>query len=103
VGVPPSEGAVCEPKCRFGGDKRPVLLEKWGMSFKIGIVGAGGIGGIDAAIFVKDPGVQRHSFFDLEAALAQGIASRFGGQVARSLGELLQQCNAVFVCSEHHA
>jgi predicted dehydrogenase len=73
------------------------------MSFGSESFGAGGIGGIHAAILAKDPGVQLHGFFDLEAALAQGIASRFGGQVARSLGELLQQCNAVFVCSEHHA
>jgi len=49
--------------------------------------------------FLPRIGVQLHIFFDLEAALAQSIASRFGGQVARSLGELLQQCNAVFVCT----
>src|ERR1700756_1336128 len=32
------------------------------MSFKIGIVGAGGIGGIHAAILAKDPRVRLHSF-----------------------------------------
>ena len=69
------------------------------MSFKIGIVGAGGIGGIHAAILAKDPRIQLHSFFDVEATRAQSIASRFGGHAARSLEELLQQCNAVFVCT----
>ena len=69
------------------------------MSFKIGIVGAGGIGGIHAAILAKDSRIQLHSFFDVEATRAQSIASRFGGHAARSLEELLQQCNAVFVCT----
>jgi hypothetical protein len=51
-------------------------VEKWGMSFKIGIVGAGGIGGIDAAILAKDPGVQLHSF--LTSKLLSHKASRAG-------------------------
>jgi myo-inositol 2-dehydrogenase / D-chiro-inositol 1-dehydrogenase len=69
------------------------------MSFKIGIVGAGGIGGIHAAILAKDPRVQVRSFLDLEAARAQAMAARLGGEVARSLEELLQQSDAVFVCT----
>jgi predicted dehydrogenase len=61
------------------------------MSFKIGIVGAGGIGGIQAAILAKDPRVQLRSFFDQEATRAQAMAARFGGEVARSMEDLLQQ------------
>jgi predicted dehydrogenase len=38
-------------------------------------------------------------FLTSKLHLAQSIASQFVGQVARSLGELLQQCNAVFVCT----
>ncbi len=69
------------------------------MSHKIGVVGAGGVGGIHAAILGKDSRVKLQSFFDLDAARAQAMASRFGGHAARSLEELLQECDAVFVCT----
>jgi len=69
------------------------------MSHKIGIVGAGGIGSIHAAILAKDSRVQLQSFFDLEAGRAQAMATRFGGYAARSLEELLQASDAVFVCT----
>ncbi len=69
------------------------------MPHKIGIVGAGGAGGIHAAIVSRDSRVTLRSFFDVDAALAQAMAARFGGQPARSLEELFNHCDAVFVCT----
>ena len=69
------------------------------MPHKIGIVGAGGVGGIHAAILARDPRVKLHGFFDLDEGRAQAMASRFDGTAARSLEELLQGCDAAFVCT----
>src|SRR5271169_6446144 len=69
------------------------------MPHKIGIVGTGGVAGIHAAILAKDSRVKLHSFYDVEASLAQSMASRFGGHAAPTLEELLQECDAVFVCT----
>jgi myo-inositol 2-dehydrogenase/D-chiro-inositol 1-dehydrogenase len=69
------------------------------MPHKIGIVGVGGVGCIHAAILANDSRIKLQSFFDLEAARAHTMASRFGGHAARSLEELLQECDAVFVCT----
>ena len=54
------------------------------MPHKIGIVGAGGAGSIHAAILAKDSRVTLRSVFDLDVALAQAMAARFGCQPARS-------------------
>ena len=69
------------------------------MPHKIGIIGAGGIANIHAAILAKDSRVELQSFYDLEAARAQAMAVRFGGQPARALEELLKECDAVFICT----
>ena len=69
------------------------------MAHKIGIVGAGGIGCIHAAILAKDSRVKLQSCFDLDLQRAQTVAARFGANAARSLNELLQDCDAVFVCT----
>jgi myo-inositol 2-dehydrogenase / D-chiro-inositol 1-dehydrogenase len=69
------------------------------MAYKIGIIGAGGIGSIHAAILAKDSRVVIQSFFDVEKARAQATAARFGAQSARSLEELFDACDAVYVCT----
>ena len=69
------------------------------MPHKIGIVGAGGIGTIHAAILAKDARVTLHRFFDEDTARAQTMATRFNGKTARSLEELLEECDAVYVCT----
>ena len=69
------------------------------MPHKIGIVGAGGAGSIHAAILAKDSRVTLRSVFDVDAAHAQAMAARFGCQPARSLEELFNECDAVFVCT----
>jgi len=69
------------------------------MAFRIGIVGAGGIGHIHAAILAKDPRVTLQTVFDVDSARAQAMAARFGRQPARTLDELFKESDAVFVCT----
>jgi myo-inositol 2-dehydrogenase/D-chiro-inositol 1-dehydrogenase len=69
------------------------------MPHKIGIIGAGGIGNIHAAILVKDSRVTLQSLFDVESARAQAMAVKFGCRHARSLEELFKECDAIFVCT----
>jgi len=69
------------------------------MPHKIGIIGAGGVAGIHAAILVKDSRIQLHSVFDVQPDRANALANRFGGSAAQSVDELLQQCDAAFVCT----
>lgn len=69
------------------------------MPYQIGIVGAGGIGNIHAAILARDSRVKLRGFFDVETARAEAMAGRFGGHAARSLEELFKECDAIFVCT----
>src|SRR5438309_3103354 len=68
------------------------------MPYKIGIVGAGGVGCIHAAILAKDLRVKLF-VFDLDAVRAQTLSNQYGGDATRSLEELLQKCDAVLVCT----
>jgi len=79
--------------------KRHVGKERSGMTHKIGFAGAGGVAGIHAAVLSNDSRVKLHGFFDLDKARSQALASRFGSHAAKSLEELLAQCDAVFVCT----
>ena len=69
------------------------------MPHKIGIVGAGGVASIHAAILAKDSRVNLQHVFDVDLARAQAMVARFGGSAARSLQELLAESDAVFVCT----
>jgi myo-inositol 2-dehydrogenase/D-chiro-inositol 1-dehydrogenase len=69
------------------------------MPHKIGIVGAGGAGSIHAAILAKDARVTLQSVFDVDKAHAQAMATKFGCQPARSLEELFNECDAVYICT----
>ncbi len=69
------------------------------MPHKIGIVGAGGAGSIHAAILAKDARVTLQSVFDVDAAHAQSMATKFGCRPARSLEELFNGCDAVYICT----
>ena len=69
------------------------------MPYQIGIVGAGGVGNIHAAILAKDSRVKLRGFFDVETARSEALAARFGGQAARSLQGLFKECDAIFVCT----
>lgn len=69
------------------------------MSHKIGIIGAGGVAEIHAAILSGDSRVKIHSIFDLETARSKAMASRYAARSAGSLDELLAESDAVFVCT----
>lgn len=69
------------------------------MSHKVGFVGAGGVAEVHAAVLAKDSRVKIHSFFDVDAARSHTLASRFGGHAAKSMEELVKECDAVFVCT----
>jgi len=69
------------------------------MAHKIGIIGAGGVAGIHAAILSKDPRVKLQSVFDVDASRIQSFVARFGANAAASLDELLARSDAVFVCT----
>jgi len=57
------------------------------------------VAAIHAAILVKDSRVQLQSFFDVDSARSRNLVGRFGGTAAQSVDELLQQCDAAFVCT----
>ena len=69
------------------------------MLHKIGIVGAGGVAGIHAAILAKDSRVKLQSFFDVDLVRAQAMAGSFGTEAARSIEDLLKECDAAYVCT----
>jgi myo-inositol 2-dehydrogenase/D-chiro-inositol 1-dehydrogenase len=69
------------------------------MPHKIGIVGAGGVATIHAAILGKDARVKLQSYYDVDGARSEALAARFGGHAASSLDQLLQQSDAVLVCT----
>jgi len=69
------------------------------MPHSIGIVGAGGVGAIHAAILGKDSRVKIQSYFDVDPARARAMAARFGGHPSPSLDDLLKECDAVFICT----
>lgn len=69
------------------------------MPHTIGFVGAGGVAGIHAAILSKDPRVKVHSFLDVDQERSRTLAVRFDGHAARSLEELLEHSDAVYVCT----
>jgi myo-inositol 2-dehydrogenase / D-chiro-inositol 1-dehydrogenase len=69
------------------------------MPHKIGIVGAGGVAEIHAAILKKDARVKLGSFFDIDKSRAQVLAARCSSDTADSLEEILDQNDAVFICT----
>jgi myo-inositol 2-dehydrogenase/D-chiro-inositol 1-dehydrogenase len=69
------------------------------MAHKIGIIGAGGVAGIHAAVLSRDSRVKLQNYFDVDPARAHAMATRFGGHPARSLDELLTDCDAAFICT----
>jgi myo-inositol 2-dehydrogenase/D-chiro-inositol 1-dehydrogenase len=64
---------------------------------KIGIIGAGYIGGVHAEILVRDPRVQVASVFDVDDERAQRLARTTGAVVSTNADELIEACDAVYV------
>jgi myo-inositol 2-dehydrogenase / D-chiro-inositol 1-dehydrogenase len=64
---------------------------------KIGIIGAGYIGGVHASVLARDERVRLASVTDIEPERAERLARSCGAQVARDAEELMKACEAVYI------
>ena len=64
---------------------------------RVGIIGAGYIGGIHAAVLAQDERVRLTSVYDTAGERAEQLASSTGAAVARSAEELIGGCDAVYI------
>jgi myo-inositol 2-dehydrogenase / D-chiro-inositol 1-dehydrogenase len=74
------------------------LLNKKTMSaIKIGIIGAGYIGGVHASILVNDERVEIAAIHDVKTECAKRLARSSGARVVSTPDEVIDQCDAIFV------
>ncbi|HEX8140395.1 MAG TPA: Gfo/Idh/MocA family oxidoreductase [Pyrinomonadaceae bacterium] len=64
---------------------------------KIGIIGAGYIGGVHAAVLARDERVRVVSVMDVDPERAARLALSCGAQAARDAEELMKACEAVYI------
>jgi myo-inositol 2-dehydrogenase/D-chiro-inositol 1-dehydrogenase len=64
---------------------------------KIGIIGAGYIGGVHAGVLAQDERVRLASVYDVDAGRAELLARSCGAVVSRSAGELIETSDAVYI------
>jgi myo-inositol 2-dehydrogenase / D-chiro-inositol 1-dehydrogenase len=64
---------------------------------KIGIIGAGYIGGVHASVLARDERVRLASVADIDKGRAYALALSCGAQVARSAEELMDVSDAVYI------
>jgi myo-inositol 2-dehydrogenase / D-chiro-inositol 1-dehydrogenase len=70
---------------------------------KIGIIGAGYIGGVHASVLARDERVILTSITDIDAARAERLARTAGAKVATSAEELIENCDAVYITTPNTA
>lgn len=66
---------------------------------RIGIVGTGYIGNVHGRIYSRDERAEVSALFDIIPERAEGAAKTIGGKVCSSREELLENCDAVLVCT----
>src|SRR5687768_14333685 len=66
---------------------------------RIGIVGTGYIGNVHGRIYSRDERAEVSALFDIVPERATRTAKTIGGKVCSSREELLDNCDAVIVCS----
>ncbi len=66
---------------------------------KVGIIGAGYIGGVHAAVVIRDSRVEITRIFDLATERAQSLARSTNSQIAASAEEVLDKADAVFIAT----
>ena len=66
---------------------------------KIGIVGAGYIGGVHAGILARDERVAIAAVHDVAIEPAQRLADMCGARTARSAQEVIESCDAVYIAT----
>ena len=64
---------------------------------KVGIIGAGYIGGVHASILARDERVQLAAIYDVDAERAQRLARAHDAQVATSPDQLIDRSDAVYI------
>src|SRR5687767_9123666 len=64
---------------------------------KIGIIGAGYIGGVHAGNLARDERVQIAAVHDVAHEPAQRLASTCGARAAQSAQEVIEGCDAVYI------
>jgi myo-inositol 2-dehydrogenase/D-chiro-inositol 1-dehydrogenase len=66
---------------------------------KIGIIGAGYIGGVHAAILARDHRVQISAVHDVATEPAERLASTCGARATQSAADIIESCEAVYVAT----
>lgn len=66
---------------------------------KIGIIGAGYIGGVHAAILARDERVSIAAVHDVAHEPAQRLAKTCGARTAQSAQEVIESCDAVYIAT----
>lgn len=64
---------------------------------KIGIIGAGYIGGVHAAILAADERVQTTAVYDIKKDRAKRLAQTCGAGRAHSASEAIENCDAIYI------
>lgn len=64
---------------------------------KIGIIGAGYIGGVHAGILARDQRVRIATVHDIAFERAQTLANSCGARVAQSAPEVIESCDAIYI------
>src|SRR6476620_7123634 len=66
---------------------------------RIGIIGTGYIGNVHGRIYSRDERAEVSALFDILPERAENAARTIGGSVCSSREELLDNCDAVLVCT----
>jgi myo-inositol 2-dehydrogenase / D-chiro-inositol 1-dehydrogenase len=67
------------------------------MKLKVGIIGAGYIGGVHAGILARDERVQLTAVYDVDRERAEKLARTNDAHVAASATEVIERCDAVYI------
>lgn len=67
------------------------------MNLKVGIIGAGYIGGVHAGILARDERVQLTAIYDVDRERAERLARTNDAHVAASPTEVIERCDAVYI------
>src|SRR5688572_8129459 len=74
---------------------RIIIMDK----VRIGIVGTGYIGNVHGRIYSRDERAEVAALFDIVPERAERTAQTIGGKVCRTRDELMNNCDAVIVCT----
>src|SRR5687768_5713606 len=64
---------------------------------RVGVIGAGYIGGVHAGILARDERVQVAAVYDVERECAERLARAHDARVATGPDELIERCDAVYI------